>query len=101
MTPSVVFMGSAKHEVPVLQFSMLNAPSEPHWPMFPFTQATCPALQADCSVRVAKRALKDFARARLLAATSGETVAVAAGMEDSIVGTPTLGVPVTLRVDDD
>lgn len=69
--------------------------------MLPLTQATWPLLQADCSLRVAKRALKDLALARFLAATSGEMVAVAAGSEVSMVGTPTLGEPVTLRVADD
>lgn len=52
-------------------------------------------MQADCSVREAKRVLNVFAEARLFAATAGEIVAVAAGVEVRIVGTWLFGVPVT------
>lgn len=97
MTPSVVFIGSAKHAVPAPHFWMAKAPSGPQMPTLPLTQAIWPALQADCSLREAKRVLKVLAEARLLAATSGEMVAEAAGVEVRIVGTWLLGVPVIWR----
>lgn len=99
MTPSVVFIGRAKHSWAEPHFSEIsNAPLAPQMALSPAMQAIPPGVQADFSVREANRALKDLALARLAAATSGETVAVAAGTEVLTVGTWLFGVPVTSTV---
>lgn len=92
-TPSVLFMGRAKHAVPVGQLTMAKTPL-PQMPTSPPTHATWPGLQADCSVSEAKMELKARAAARLLAKTSEGTVVVADGSEVMAVGTSLTGAPV-------
>jgi hypothetical protein len=66
-TPLVVFIGRATQVELASHCPTTKAPSEPHSPMLPPTQATWPGEQAVCSVRPAKMALYCFACARLLA----------------------------------
>lgn len=95
-TPLVVFMGRAKHAVLAMGQGMMSKPSAPAQVANPpATHAVWPSLQADCSVRVAKMALKPRASCRFCWYTSGDTVAVAAGVVLMIVGISATGVPVT------
>lgn len=93
-TPSVVFMGSARHVVPAPQRVISKAPAALQKPTFPLTHATWPGLQADCSVRPAKMELNAFAASRLAANVCGDTVTVAGGSVVMAVGILATGLPV-------
>ncbi len=74
----------------------LNEPSLPHSATFPPKQAAWFGEQADCSVRLANRALYSLAERRLFWYTSGLTVPVDAGTFVIAVGTSLLGTPVAV-----
>jgi len=56
LTPSVFSIGSAKHLEFFAHCSSTKVPFE-HIPFAPLTQATCPVMQGDVLLRLAKRSL--------------------------------------------
>jgi hypothetical protein len=57
-TPSVLFIGMAKHSVPAEQTSVMTKfPAELQFPTFPDMQAMSPDVQGDEKLSVAKRSL--------------------------------------------
>jgi hypothetical protein len=89
-TPLVVFIGTAKHPVPLAQTDITYAPPNPsvssQCPKFPSIQAIPPILHIELKSNVAKNLLYAAASAVFALKIAGETVPAAGGADVMAVG---------------
>lgn len=86
-TPSVLFMGMAKHSVPVEQTVVITKlPAELQFPTFPAMQAISPDVHGEEKLSVEKRLLYPSASARLELNWAGEIELAVAREVGMVVG---------------